>query len=225
MENRKIIPIIMASLLLCVAWMDPFADHVRAGNAKQAEKSYQEAMEQYRIAGKHRAPRKSREILEFNRALAKAGMGDTAGAIEGFTRAASSEDPEIQKKALFNLGNLHQRAGNRKAAAEGYIAALRVDPGYEKARKNLEYLYKKDDEKNDKNQQNPNGQNSSDQQKQDGGQSGQDTQNSPQTQGNQQSAGKLDPKVLEGMLESMKKSPVRRSKGERRNGFFSDNEW
>ncbi len=225
MENRKIIPIIMGSLLACTAWMDPFADHVRAGNAKQAEKNHQAALEEYRMAGRHRAPRKSREILEFNRAAAKAGMGDTAGAIEGFTRVASSEEPELQKKALFNLGNLHQRAGNRKAAAESYIAALRVDPGYEKARKNLEYLYKKEDDKNNQSQQDQSGQNGSDQQKQDGKQNGQDKQHPQQSQGSQQSAGSLDPKVLEGMLESMKKSPVRRSKGERRNGFFSDNEW
>ena len=91
-------------------------------------------------------------MLDFNKGDAHYQLGNYDIAADKFKSSISSENPDIQKKALFNMGNAYLKQKKYKEAAESYIKALEIDPNYDKAKKNLEYLLKeqKNQDQNDK---------------------------------------------------------------------------
>jgi Ca-activated chloride channel homolog len=195
--KKKFITIL--AVILFSAWIDPFKDAVEKGNKSYNSGNAKEALEYYSEAEKHAPDDKSKTILDFNKGSAHYKLGNYDRASEKFQNSISSEDPEIQKKALFNKGNSFVKEKKYKEAVESYIKALEIDPSYEKAKKNLEYLLKKQNDKNQDKNENSDGQ-------------------PKDAKGNKNKDKNADKKSMKGiqaknLLESMKNKPVRKQKG------------
>jgi len=197
---KKIILIII-SVLVFSAWIDPFKDEVDKGNRSYENKEAKKALEYYKEAEKHAPDDKKRSILDFNRGDSHYQLENYDIAVDKFKSSISSDNPDIQKKALFNMGNSYLKQKKYKEAAESFIKALEIDPGYEKAKKNLEYLLKdqknKDNNGNDKN--NNSGEQKNNKDKKDNDSAG--------------SEKKMSDIQARNLLESMKNKPVRKQKG------------
>ncbi|MBP7901646.1 MAG: tetratricopeptide repeat protein [Spirochaetes bacterium] len=219
--------IIFCSFLF-LAFLDPFKDYNERGIEAFGRGEYDKALEAFEKAASYSAPDNSKAALEYNKAKVYVAIKKENEAIDSYMRAASAGDDEIKKKSFFNMGNLYAKNGKKKEAAENYIAALKIDPEYDKARKNLEYLTMS-------NQNNQNNQN-------EGGNSGQDNdKNSKDNKGKNSdkkdkggekdsqpqsgNSSQIDKNLLDSILESMKKNPVRKSKDEGHDGFSSEKNW
>jgi len=100
------------------------------------------------------------------------------------------------------MGNTFLKQKKYKEAAESYIKSLEIDPNYEKAKKNLEYLLK--EQKNQQQDNKGSGENSDSKDK-----SGKDKKESEA--GNSEK--KMNDIQVKNLLDSMKKKPVRKQKG------------
>ncbi len=193
--------LLIAALLTSIAWIDPFSDEVQRGNSSLRENNPKKALEHYKEAENHAPDEKSKSLLEYNRGDAHYGLQNYDIAIDKFKGSVSSGDPEIQKRAFFNTGNSYMKQKKYKEAAESYIKALEIDPNYEKAKRNLEYILKErknDDKKNsDSNKDSGDDKSGKDQKKNDPG----------------DSEKKMNDIQARNILESMKNKPVRKQKG------------
>ena len=194
--------IVISGVLLTVAWISPLHDKVNEGNQAYHDKKYPEAAEKYSEAERY-AGGESAQKLAFNKGAAEymAGNYDKAAAL--FGQAVLSDDADVQKKSFFNMGNAYLKMNKKKEAFESYKNALGIDPSYTNAKKNIEYLLKKQD---DENQQNKN--NESDKQND-------DKKNSENNSKNEQKKNQeqMNTEQLKNLLESMKNKPARRSEG------------
>lgn len=226
--------IIICSLLF-LAFLDPFKDYNEKGIEAFGRGEYEKALESFEKAASYSAPDNSKAALEYNKAKAYAAMKKDNEAVDCYMKASSAGDDEIKKKSFFNMGNLYAKSGRKKEAAENYIAALKIDPEYDKARKNLEYLSiknqnnennqndqsdQKNDEKDGESKDNKNNKNNNKNSGKDQDKSG---NNNSKPQGGNDS--QIDKKLLDSILDSMKKNPVRKSKGEGLEGFGSEKNW
>ena len=134
--------LIILTVLVFAAWIDPFKDEVEQGNRSYESKDPKQALEHYKEAEKHAPDDKKKGMLDFNKGDAHYQLGNYDIAADKFKSSISSENPDIQKKALFNMGNTYLKQKKYKEAAESYIKSLEIDPNYDKAKKNLEYLLK-----------------------------------------------------------------------------------
>ncbi len=215
--------VLLLAVPVCTGWLDPFRESVSAGNQSFLEKKYDEAMDSYRNGEKY-ADSGDRALLSFNRGAAEYMKGDYEKAVNSFQESLSSDSSEIQKKALFNMGNALFRQNKKSEAFDAWSGALKIDPEYEAPRKNIEYLLRKQDQdkdkKNsdsDKKNQSENKQDKNDQQKktEDHGMSGK----------RQQSGQKMDRAQLKNLLESMKKKPLERKKGKGNGRKYLEKNW
>ena len=196
---RALVPVITAVMVFS-AWLSPYNDEVNAGNKAMEQKKYTEAMEHYKKAREHADTGLKRAILDYNMGDAQYMAGDYDSAIEYFKKTAALPDREIAKKSWFNIGNSYVKKKMKREAADAYARALELDPEYDKTRKNLEYLRKKDksDDKKDNQQQGDDGQGKG------GGKD--DKSGSSGKQGGKE----MTPEEMQRIFESMKKSPVRK---------------
>jgi tetratricopeptide (TPR) repeat protein len=201
--------IIGTSLLMC-SWLDPYKDAVKLGNKELKDKNISEAKQHYKNAERYAPSRDDLRNLEFNKALADFVSGDITMAIDGYRNALRSGDKDVQKKAFYSLGNVYYRARQKKEAAQAYMNALKLDPNYEKAKKNLEYIFLY----NDKEDQNKNNDRDS---KKDGNDNDKNRQNKKKLNknGEEASGKRMDMQQARNILESMKNSKVRQEKGKR----------
>ena len=200
---RGMIKLIPAAALLFAAWMSPYNDAVSAGNKEYKKKNYSSAIEYYRKAEAYAGNDNERAVLDFNIGDAEYAMGNYESAAEHYSRSAKQGDADLAKKSWFNMGNAYLKNGKKKEAAESYAKALEIDPEYEKARKNLEYLHKQNgqDKKNkDKNSGS------------DGKDGGSNKDNKGGADG--QAGGRMTPEQAARIFESMKDRPVRQQKGD-----------
>jgi len=197
---KKNIVIIFTALLL-IAWIDPFKDAVENGNRSYEKNDSKKALEYYKEAEKQAPDDKQKAMLDFNRGDAHYQLGNYDIAVDKFKSSIASENPDLQKKALLNIGNSYLKQKKYKEAADSYIKALEIDPNYGKAKKNLEYLLKEQKNKD---------------------QNGNDNKNESGDQGNSKDKKENDSKNSEkkmsdiqarNLLESMKNKPVRKQKG------------
>ncbi len=199
--------IIILTALFFTAWIDPFNDEVEKGNSSYENKDSKKALEHYKEAEKHAPDERKKEMLDFNRGDAHYQLGNYDVAIDKFKNSISSDNPDIQKKAMFNIGNSYLKQKKYKEAAESFIKALEIDPGYEKAKKNMEYLLKEqkkqdqdksgNDDQSNSSQDKTKNKNSSDKKEK-------DSMNSEK---------KMNSIQTRNLLESMKNKPVRKQKG------------
>ena len=229
----------MKKILFCsflfLAFLDPFKDYNEKGIEAFGRGEYEKALEAFEKATSYSAPDNSKAALEYNKAKVYAAMKKENEAIDSYMRASSAGDDDIKKKSFFNMGNLYTKSGKKKEAAENYIAALKIDPEYDKARKNLEYLSMKNQNDNQSNQNDQNSKNSkgksgenkdSNKNKNNNkGEKNDDKSGDNQSKPENGNTSQIDKKLLDSILESMKKNPVRKSKDEGNDGFSSEKNW
>lgn len=196
---RGLIRLIPAAALLLCAWLSPFSDEVSSGNREYGNKNWSAAMEHYKKAREHARDDKDRALIDFNMGDAEYAQGNYEKAVEYYTSSARQGDREIAKRSYFNMGNAYLKNGKKREAAESWAKALEIDPEYAKARKNLEYLQKQNDQDKKNNDKN------------DGkGNSGREKSGS----GDKSGKGEMTPEQAARIFESMKNRPVRRKKGD-----------
>ena len=69
--------------------------------------------------------------------------GETLTLRQAFEAARAATDREIEKRATFQLGNVAVREGKLEEALDHYTRALEIDPEYEDAKVNREYVVRK----------------------------------------------------------------------------------
>ncbi|MCL2155285.1 MAG: tetratricopeptide repeat protein [Leptospirales bacterium] len=191
-------------ILTLAAWTDPFKDEVEKGNQSYADNDPTKALEHYKEAKKYAPNDKKKDLLNFNKGDAHYKLEDYDKANEKFIDSIPSGDREIQKKALFNMGNTYIKQKKYKEAADSFIKALEIDPNYEKAKKNLEYLIKKQENKNQKDKdKNDNNKNDNDK----------DRDENDKDENQKKPEKNLSNDQVKNLLESMKNKPVRKQKG------------
>ena len=114
-------------------------DHplVAEGRAAYEAGKYEDALAAFEAAKKERP---DDAAVEFNRAVTLAQLGRVAEAKSAFQRVAETQQPEIQQKAWYNLGNVHAGVGERKEALQSYRKALKLDPNDALSRHNYEVV-------------------------------------------------------------------------------------
>ncbi len=209
-------PLIIVLAVFSAAWLDPYRDAVTDGNDEFHAKKYHGAKRYYRKAERYAPGQDEKKKLSFNSGDAEYMLEDYESAVSEFQRAVQSEDREVQKKAFFNIGNAHVKQGNYREAVEAYINALKLDPNYLPAKKNLEYLLKRKEKKDDESGNDRKGDKKKDDGKGGDPRKGADREKGARKpEGGQGSRGenKMNPEQIKNILRSLEKSPVRRQKG------------
>ncbi|PKL39802.1 MAG: hypothetical protein CVV44_06155 [Spirochaetae bacterium HGW-Spirochaetae-1] len=216
--HRKLKLIILCLLVLqTAAWLDPYRDRVDRGNSLFHEKKYAEAGKEYREAENYAPGESDKKKLAFNKGNADYMSGDMESALANYKKALQSDDPDVQKKAFLNMGNTYLKMGNNREAVDAYINALKIDPRYEKAKKNIEYMLKKKEKDKQDKQDKKSGDGNDQKNKNDKNEKDQDKKNQDKNQdkkNDSQKAGqRMNKEQIRNMLESMQKKPVQRQKG------------
>lgn len=200
--------------LLSIAWLDPFKDAVSSGNDEYDMKKYNNAKRYYEKAEKYAPGESDRKKLSFNTGDADYMLESFDNALTGFQEAVQSGDREVQKKAFFNAGNAYLKMGKYREAINSYINALKIDPGYEPAKKNIEYVLKKmseqDKDKKDKDGNNKDNKKDQDKKKDPG--SNKDQKRS-QSRDPRRGQNQMSREQVQNILRALQKSQVRREQG------------
>jgi tetratricopeptide (TPR) repeat protein len=148
---------VAASLALCLA---PRAAHaglfqanhpkVAEGNAAYGKGEWDRAREAYESAAQE-LPRSAE--VQYNLGDVYLKMGRTDDAKRAFEAALAGADAQLKTRGYFNLGNAFAALNDPANAMAAYRQALKVDPGFEPARHNLEVLLRKKDPPQDRPQQ------------------------------------------------------------------------
>ena len=211
-KNKRILKslFILWAALSSIAWLDPYKDEVSRGNSRFHEKKYDEAGKHYKNAGKYAPGEKDKKKLSFNKGDSQYMSEKYESAISNYRKSIQSEDREVQKMAFFNLGNTYMKMKKYREAVDSFVNALKIDPNYEKAKKNIEYILQNKKDKQDKNKDSKDKKNKSDENKK----NDRDKQNNKQKKSSK-TAGKMNREQIKNILKSMKEKPVRRKKGNR----------
>jgi len=131
-----------AALIGAVAWparanADSVFSKIRKAEKLYQEKQYDKALETYLDV---QVERPEDPLLRYNVGNAHYQMRNYAEAEKAFLSVASSPDPVLAQKALYNLGNCAYRQGKLDQAVAYYQKALDLDPKDEDARYNLEFV-------------------------------------------------------------------------------------
>lgn len=110
---------------------------IRKAERLYREKQYDKALQTYLDA---QVEKPEDPLLRYNIGNAHYQMRNYADAEKAFLGAASSPDPVLAQKALYNLGNCAYRQGKLDQAVAYYQKALDLDPKDEDARYNLEFV-------------------------------------------------------------------------------------
>ncbi len=219
--------LIVTSIALCaIAWIDPYADRVDDGNKKFHGKKYDEARREYDAAASYAPGEREKKKLRFNHGAARYMQEDFEGAAEEFREALKSEDRDVQKKALFNMGNAYLKKGDVEQAVKAYMGSLAVDPNYLPAKKNIEYLLKKKEPPKDgKKDRKGDGSGDDKKDKKDQDKKGDDKDDRKDGQSQKDARAKLTPEQLKNILDNMKNNPVRRQRGKGSGVRVHDKDW
>lgn len=217
-QHAVCIPAIIICAFLSISWLDPYRDAVSSGNEEFNQKKYNNARRYYDKAERYAPGEDDKKRLAFNRADADFMIEDNDNALTGYQRATQSDDRDVQKKAFFNIGNVYLKQKNYREAINAYMNALKIDPGYDRAKKNIEYVLKhmnkdnkdnkdKKDNKDNKQDKDRSGQNKQDKKNQNKNQDGRQGDNKNRTEN------AMSRDQVKNILRSLQQSPVRRQKG------------
>lgn len=192
-----------------IAWIDPFKDEVEKGNSSYKAENFDNAIEYYENSEKYIPDAEKEGMLFFNKGAAEYKRGNYQKGIDLFNKALQSKDFEVQKKAYFNMGNGYVKLDKFDEAFNSYVKALEIDPLYKKAKNNIEYLLKKDEDQKDKNSGDDDKQKNEDRQKDK--QKGEEQTQAEEPE--KMKSSDISREQMKNMLESLKSKPVRRQKG------------
>jgi tetratricopeptide (TPR) repeat protein len=207
---------VLLLLVVSTSWLDPYHDEVSRGNEKFYQKRYNDSKRHYRDASKYAPSENEKRKLKFNEGDASYMTSDYEEAVTHFSKSLRSEDRDVQKRAFFNMGNTYLRMKRYKDAIDSYISALRIDPSYEKAKKNLEYLMRERNRDRSEKSGNGDDQGKSRNEKEGGNKNREkgDTINKVDGgDGERHKKSGMSREQIRNILESMKKKPVGRKKG------------
>ena len=122
-------------------------DEVLEGNSLFAEGRFDEAHEKYEQALEEDP---SSAAIRYNLGDAEYKKSLYEEAIEGFSQAMQTEDPELQASASYNLGNALYRLGKLEDSIQAYQDALRINPEDRDSKHNLEFVRSKLEEQEQK---------------------------------------------------------------------------
>lgn len=128
--------VIFTILLLAVTLLAVAQDgEVMKGNRYYKEGNYEKAEEAYQKA----LSKKENLIARYNLGntlYKKESIDDAVKSFDGVITA--TDDPELKTKALYNKGVLLHKGNRLTEAIDAYKQALRLSPGDEEVRKNLQ---------------------------------------------------------------------------------------
>ena len=115
-----------------------YVDLIRSGNQALSEKRLD--TQDYDHAGKYWLAR--RDIVAANQGFLAYTASNYTRAAELFRQTSQDTDqPEVEERALYNLGRVFVELKDVERAAHFFKAALRIDPNDHEAKFNLERLY------------------------------------------------------------------------------------
>ncbi len=128
---------------------------VAEGNRQYADGNYEQAIEAY---NKARSANPVSAEVDYNLGNALYQKKDYEQAMKRYeTALQKSEDPRLRAQTYYNMGNTLFRMNKLKESAAAYQQALRLNPGDEDAKYNLEYvrarLQQQEQQQQDKDQQ------------------------------------------------------------------------
>ncbi len=132
---------LVAALLAGAAPFKAEQPRVKEGNEKLLSGDPAAALQRYGEAEREAGPRPE---IEFDRGDALYAQGKHAEAREAWRRAVEADRAgTLSSRALQNMGNALDAAGDHDGAARAFADALGRDPGNEDARYNLEVLLRR----------------------------------------------------------------------------------
>ncbi|MCK5493997.1 MAG: tetratricopeptide repeat protein, partial [Candidatus Omnitrophica bacterium] len=155
---KKIFYIIIFSIFFKVlfigfAFASSVSKMVKDGNSLYSEAKYEEALKKYEEA-QEKLP--DSDIINFNKGTLYYKKGDYEKAVDQFTKVLVTEDPKIESKVNYNLGNSKYKKGQiteredlegalnvYKEALEYYKRAIDLEEGEQDFKFNYEFLDKK----------------------------------------------------------------------------------
>lgn len=150
MPNARFTKIALPGFLLALAVLAAAqSDPARQGDRAFADKRYDEA-HQYWQRAIERSPDRS-AALRYNQGAAAYRMDKLEEAEAAFKEAAESNLPPDQRAdAWYNLGNAQLRQGKYEEAVAAYRNSLKLAPGLNDAKANLQYAKVKQEEQRQK---------------------------------------------------------------------------
>jgi Ca-activated chloride channel homolog len=175
---RNFVLAALAMLFLVLPARADYVDAVKKGNEAFSKQEYMKALERYHAA---ETDLPASPELDYNVAGALFGQGKYEEAVDKFTHALNTTDPQLAAKAHYNLGNTYYRMQDYVKAIQSYEESLKLNPRDMDAKFNLELArrmlkeHSKPQQQNQQNQQqqkqnqqqNQQDQNKDDQQKKD----------------------------------------------------------
>lgn len=168
---------------------------VRTGIERYNAGDYKPALELF-LKAQTDAPETPEAAFDVGDAQYKS--GDYEGAMKSWTAAARGAKDDLKARAVYNMGNAAYRLDKLEDAVKHYEEAVRLDPKDDDARKNLEFVKRKIEQKKEEQKQHDS------QDKQDGQDKEQKKQDGRKQDKNE---GKKDEKQQVGDKKSADKQP------------------
>ena len=137
-RGRRVVAAILiaiAALRPAPAAADEAATRNNEGNRLYLKKEYDEALKRYTEA---QASRPGAPEMHYNIGNVLYRKGELDKAAEEYLRAQAAPDKRLSQAALYNRGNALMSQGRFQDAVNAYVQALRVRPGDQDAKRNLE---------------------------------------------------------------------------------------
>ncbi|MCB1192504.1 MAG: tetratricopeptide repeat protein [Leptospiraceae bacterium] len=207
--------------------IDPVGNQVEEGISKYKSQKYKESLDNFKAA--EQKLEKEDEKLAYNKGTSYYKLKNYDLALKQFEKSSLSDNKELKVKSLFNKGNSFYQMGDKRNAIKSFLQAIKIDPEFEPARKNLELMQKieQQNQKNAKqqeeegensqslnNQDNSDSQEDSDQNKQKGMQGkpseNEDDKQQSESENQPQKQKELTKEEAERILESARQRDVKR---------------
>ena len=114
MQAKSIIILLIFSIV-SIAWFNPKADKIKTGNRLYKEGKYDEAMEHYTdvLIDLPQSP-----YVHYNVGASAYKKGDYENAVEAYTKCVSTENPALEEKSYYSIGNCTYKQGERKESTD-----------------------------------------------------------------------------------------------------------
>ena len=130
------------------------------------KQEYSRAYEEFRQTLEKYPNTRAKDKIEFDAGAAAYKMKDYGKALQSFSQALLSRDPQLQSRSHYNLGNtLYQRGETQKSndeklkdwtnALQHYEQTLKLEPENKEAKENAEFVKKKIEELKKEQEQQP----------------------------------------------------------------------